>query len=294
MIQIIALYGILASTFTIGKLLLNYLPPIFLIGLRMSIAGSIILLINWMVGYKKSMSKSDILLFVVISFIHILIPYTTEFIGLETMSPACAALMYNLTPFFTAFFSYLIFNEYMTLKKWTGFLIGLMGVLYTIPHENILCYQTLNVGYFCMLASVISCSLGWTLVRKLLKKGYTSLQINGFAMLMGGLEALVVAHWFEVKPVYHWYENINFWLLFFAIIIISNFIFYNLYGLLLRQYSATLLSFVGFLTPLFTALYDFIFLGISVSPEFYVATVIVAYGIYIFYQEELRLGYIAK
>jgi len=294
MIQILILYGIIASTFTFAKMLLAYLPPIFLIGLRMTTAGFFILLTNYALGHTSSIKKSDIPLFFLISFVHIFIPYTTEFIGLQTMSPACAALMFNLMPFFTAFFSYIIFKEYMTLKKWIGFGIGFAGVMYTIPHESIFCYQTLNKGYFLMLASVMSCSLGWTLVRKLLKQGYNSLQINGAAMLMGGLEALLVAYLFEKHPVSGWYNNSNFWILFFGIIIIANFLFYNLYGFLLRKYSATLLSFIGFLTPLFTVLYDFIFLGISAGTEFYVATVIVAYGIYIFYQEELRQGYITQ
>lgn len=294
MIQVLALYGILASTFTFGKILLTYLSPIFLIGLRMTIAGSLILLINGFLGRNNRIKKSDILFFLVISLVHIFIPYTSEFMGLQTMSPACAALMFNLTPFFTAFFSYLIFKEYMTLKKWIGFAIGLLGVAYTIPKESIFCYECLNFGYFFMIVSVISSSLGWTLVRKLLQKGYSSLQINGIAMFIGGLEALSLAHFFEVQSNSAWYTNLSFWTLLFTIIIISNFLFYNLYGLLLKKYSATLLSFVGFLTPLFTALYDFIFLEISISLEFYIATIIVACGIYIFYQEELRQGYILK
>ncbi len=180
----------------------------------------------------------------------------------------------------------------MNFKKWMGFIIGLIGVFYMIPSENILCYQSLNMGYFFMLTSVISCSLGWTLVKKLLQKGYTTLQINGYAMLLGGIESLLCAHFFEEAPALGWYENTNFWILFIAIIVISNLIFYNLYGYLLHRYSATLLSFIGFVTPLFTALYDFIFLGVSIGPEFYIATAIVTYGIYIFYQEELHQGYI--
>lgn len=260
----------------------------------MVVAGSIILIVNYISGKKSYIQKKDVLFFFLLSWIHIFIPYVTEFIGLETMSPSCAALMFNLMPFFTALFSYIIFKERMTIKKWVGFLIGLIGVLYMIPRESLICYQSFNIGYLLMLVSVVSCSLGWTLVKKLLQKGYSALQINGCTMLLGGLESLIVAHYFETPPVAGWYQNIHFWILFAAIIIIANFIFYNFYGYLLHKYSATLLSFVGFLTPLFTALYDFVFLGISVGTEFYIATIIVAYGIYIFYQEELRQGYIAK
>lgn len=293
MIQIVALYLIVASTFTLGKMLLAYLPPIFLIGLRMTVAGLMILIFNYFSGQKIFLKPIHGLFFFVLSWIHIFIPYITEFIGLQTMSPSCAALIFNLMPCFTAFFSYILFKECMTIKKWIGFAISFMGVLYMIPSDNFVCYQSFNKGYILMLISVISCSLGWTLVKKMLSWGYSILQINGCAMFLGGLESLIVAHLFEASPVTGWYYNGYFWALFAAIIIIANFIFYNFYGYLLHRYSATLLSFVGFVTPLFTALYDYVFLGISVGTEFYIATIIVAYGIYIFYQEELRQGYIS-
>jgi drug/metabolite transporter (DMT)-like permease len=294
MIEILALYAIVAVTFTIGKMLLSFLPPIFLIGLRMVVAGTIILGVQYFLGRKILIAKKDLLFFIFLSIIHIFIPYTTEFIALEKITPSCAALMYNLTPCFTALFSYLLFGQYMTPKKWAGFAICLIGVWYMLPSDSFMCYTDLNGSFFLLLISVISCSLGWILFKKLLQRGYSALQVNGFAMIMGGIQALVFANYFETSPMPFWYQSLYFWVLFFGIILFANFIFYNLYGYFLHKYSATLLAFVGFLTPLFTALYDFLFLGISVSSDFYIATTIVSYGIYIFYQEELRQGYVKK
>ncbi len=294
MIEILVLYAIVAVTFTIGKILLSFLPPIFLIGLRMVVAGTIILGVQFFLGRKILIAKKDLLFFIFLSVIHIFIPYTTEFIALENITPSCAALMYNLTPCLTALFSYLLFGQYMTPKKWSGFAICLIGVWYMLPRDSFMCYTDLNGSFFLLLVSVVSSSLGWILFKKLLQRGYTAFQVNGFAMIMGGTQALVFAHYFEKSPMPFWYQNIYFWVMFFGIILFANFIFYNLYGYFLHKYSATLLAFVGFLTPLFTALYDFLFLGISVSSDFYIATMIVSYGIYIFYQEELRQGYIKK
>jgi len=143
-----------------------------------------------------------------------------------------------------------------------------------------------------MLIAVISGALGWVLIRKMLQRGYSPLHLNGFAMLVAGCIALPCS-WF-MEPYAHlpWGHMGHFLFLLMSIILVANVIFYNMYGYLLRHYSATLLSFIGFITPLYTALYDWIFLDISVGYQFYVATTIVAYGIYIFYQEELRQGYV--
>lgn len=43
MIKIIILYALFASTFSLGKILLDFAPPIFLVGIRMTIAGLVLL-----------------------------------------------------------------------------------------------------------------------------------------------------------------------------------------------------------------------------------------------------------
>ena len=74
-----------------------------------------------------------------------------------------------------------------------------------------------------------------------------------------------------------------------ALIIISNFICYNLYGFLLKRFSATFLSFAGFITPLFSAFFGWFYLGELVPATFYASATVVFAGLFIFYQEELQL-----
>jgi len=292
MIQIVGLYAVLAMSFTIGRMLLDYVPPFFLIGIRMLLAGTLILGAQYFFYGNIKIKKQDLGLFFVISIIHIFIPYVAEFIALQSIAPSCAALIFNLTPCFTALFSYFIFGEQMTMRKWIGFLIGIVGVWYMIaPTELSFCRCVVGFEYGLMLIAVMSGALGWVLIRKMLQRGYSPLHLNGFAMLVGGSMAFSCSWFFEPYAQLPWGHMGHFLFLLMSIILVANVIFYNMYGYLLRYYSATLLSFVGFITPLYTALYDWIFLDISVGYQFYVATTIVAYGIYIFYQEELRQGY---
>ena len=75
-----------------------------------------------------------------------------------------------------------------------------------------------------------------------------------------------------------------------ALIIVSNLLAYNLYGALLKRFSATFLSFAGFSTPLITAFFGWAFIHETVSWGFIGCAVIVFIGLGLFYQEELRQG----
>ncbi len=295
MILVFCLYALLASTFTIGKMLLYFLPPLFLNAVRMSLAGLLLLAGYYLFVVKKQRIKLvDWLMFGLISFIHIFIPYATEFVALQSVAPSCAALMYNLSPFFTALFSYLWFEEKMTLKKWIGFGLGFSGIMYYI-RPDFACYDlTLDMSYVLLLISVMSASLGWVTVRHFVKtRKFSILFINGIAMLLAGIESLAASRAIEGDVLLPWGHMQNFLVLLALAVLISNVLFYNLYGYLLKKYTATFLSFVGFVTPLFTALYDWLLLGNVVHFDFFITIAIVGCGIYLFYQEELQQGYIA-
>lgn len=114
---------------------------------------------------------------------------------------------------------------------------------------------------------------------------------NGFSMLLGGIGALIhsfaVENWNPV-PVTGFIPFIECAIL---LIIISNIICYNLYGHLLKKYSPTFMSFAGFTTPLFTALFGWFFLGEVVTWPFFISFLIVLFGLIIFDQEDLKQGY---
>lgn len=294
MYLILFLYAILASTFSFGKLLLQELPPIFLIAIRMIISGALVSSIWYCCYSDKKIRSADWWLFGMVIIFHILFPFLSEYIALQDISPSSACLMYNLSPFFSAIFSYFIFNEKMTPKKWLGFSIGLAGVIFFIGSQQTIDIH-LSLANLLMLFSVITSTLGWIFVRVLVKnKGYSTMLVNGLSMFIGGLLALGLSKLFE-GPINLHMEHVPYIAGLLALMIfITNILFYNLYGYLLTKYTATFLSFVGFVTPLFAAFFEWIFFGTIVDHSFFLAVSIVGCGIFIFYQEELKLGYISK
>jgi drug/metabolite transporter (DMT)-like permease len=294
MYLIIVLYALCASMFTISKWGLAYTEPIFFVAVRMILAGT--LLCGYLIarhGVSRAFFtyvKQDWFLFAQVIFFHIYLTYLCDLCALKDISSVESAVIYNLSPFIAALLSYFWFNELMTPKKWLGLLIGFAAYL---PH--LLQTGPLTASLwprFLTLIAVISSAYGWVLLRALMKKGYSPLVANGIGMFFGGLIALLTSYIAEPwapSPVTCWVPFIQATIL---IVVVANLLFYNLYGYLLKHYTATYLSFAGFMCPPFAAFLGYMFLGETFSPSLLISFVAVCIGLFIFYHEELRQGYV--
>ena len=76
--------------------------------------------------------------------------------------------------------------------------------------------------------------------------------------------------------------------------LISNILCYNLYGFMLKKFTATFVSFMGLLSPIFASINSWILLGEPPSLIVLLSTGIVSLGLFIVYQAELKQGYFLK
>lgn len=300
MFYVLLLYALFATVFTIAKTGLEYTQPFFLVGSRMLLAGLIL------VGYQAMVKKETFSFdrqtwgrLLRLSVFNIYLTNVFEFWGLKYLTSFKTCFIYSLSPFLAALFCYLLFSEKLSVKKWIGLIIGFAGF---IP---ILVYQTANeeqagqIFFFSWaeLSVVIAtvCSVyGWIVLKQLVNDNNLSpLSANGMSMLIGGVFALghslLVETWDPI-PVSNFTIYLECTCL---LILISNLICYNLYGTLLKRYSATFVSFAGLTTPLFTALFGWFFLGEIVTWPFYLSYIIVFFGLLLFDQAELRQKFAA-
>lgn len=303
MIAILILYALFGTTFILGKEAVMVVPPIFFIGIRMVLASIILLsFIKFYLRSSLTIRSKDWPWFAGIVMFHIYTAYVLEFIGLQYLTGAKACLLYNLSPFITALFSYFFFGEIMTKRKWVGLTIGFLAFLPSLmvqaPAEELSAggFGFISWPELMLIVSVTSACAGWIFMRKLTRElGYTYFFVNTVGMLGGGILALLTSYPTEIWPSYtSLILNVPFLRSLFLLILIGNIICFNLYGKLLATYSATILSFFGFVTPLFAALFGWFWLGEIVHWTFYVTVAFVAFGLYEFYQEELKQGYILK
>ena len=321
MFLIILQYLLLASTFTIGKAALDYAQPIFFVAIRMILGGGLLLVYQYFFNRKQwRLDKQDILVFVKMMFFHIAISFGCEFWALQYVSAAKVGLLWNLAPFVTALFAYHYFNEQMTSKKWIGLCIGFVGLLPALitsaPGEAVSgSWSFLSFAELVLFVAIVSGSYAWILMKELVTdKDYSPIMVNGVAMLGGGIIDLLVSFMIESPPYittvprfgahcqsfiarhlctvlsFEYAGMALFVIYLVALVLIANVVCFNLYAYLLRFYSATFVSFCGFSTPLFAALFDWLFRGEVVGMSFFVSVAIVSVGLYIFYQEELTLS----
>lgn len=288
------MYALFASSFSVGKVLLSYAQPIFITGTRMLVGGSILLAYQYWgarEGFRIVWKHRWLYLQMILFGIYI--TYILRFWALNYLPSSKTCFLYNLSPFLSSLYLYLLFGERMSKRQWVGLIIGFLGLIpiliATTPQEELF-GEFLFVSWpeLVILLSVATHSYSWIVMRKMVRyKSYSPIMINGLSMACGGLLALITSLIVEgTPPLITDVAPFVGWLMF--VVIVSNIICYNMYGSLLKRYSPTFLSFAGFLAPIFAGFYGWAFLNETITWHFYVSNIIVFIGLYIFYQEELK------
>jgi drug/metabolite transporter (DMT)-like permease len=211
------------------------------------------------------------------------------------MVSAKACLIYSLSPFLAAAVAYFLLKEVLSVKKWLGLCIGFMGLIPIFMTQSAVEQTTGDIGFISMaevaLLIAVFCSVyGWTLLKKLINEyHYSPLLANGVSMVLGGTLALLHSYFsgetwapVPVTALGPFLKN-TLWMC-----LISNIICYNLYGYLLKHYSATFMAFAGLVTPFFASLFGWYFLDEIITWHYFASIFVFSIGLTIFYLEELK------
>ena len=304
-VLVIIMHAALATIFPIGRAVAPYVQPIFFTAVRMFVSGIILLMYQYFTNKKKGLkpfqcSKKLLFPLFMLAFFSIYLTNVFEFWALQFIPSAKASFIYSISPFCAAILSYFFFTETFTLKKFFGMAIGFMGFILMLLHDAPAEIHMGGIGFIswgelALLIAAISTAYGWIIMRKLIRTTHcTSIEANGISMVLGGFFALIPSFVFETWDPIPFTNGYLFLGYIILAILFSCLIGYTLYGILLKQYTSTFLSFAGFIEPLCAAIYGWIFLGEIVTGYFFLSVGIVFIGLYMFYIEELKQGYIVK
>ena len=251
MIYLMLLYSL--STLPLTKALLIYMQPFFLVGLRMSCAGTLLL------GYMRlkgslNVSKAQYGVYAKIIMFAVFVPYVLRYYGLHYGAALRADLLYNVGPLVTYFLAPCWTPEKIQWPRTCALLLGCIGmVLFLDTSLTAYCAAPLTWADGALIGSSISFCYGWAMIRTLVvDKAYAPALVNGVAMTGGGMLALLACVGIESAP----YTTVkgDYWVpLLLAVVLISNVVAHNLYAILLRSYSLTLLQMGYWVSPVMVA-----------------------------------------
>ncbi|MCL5876126.1 MAG: DMT family transporter [Candidatus Dependentiae bacterium] len=291
---IILMYALFATTFPVGQYALRLTTPLLLNTIRMLLAGTILLTASLISERQQRLSKGDWWQFVFLSFFYIYLAFVPELWAQQYLTPLTVNVMYSATPLIALIFEKILFNRPLTASKIAALGFGFIGMipLFCIQAtEGVLLVSPIRfLPELVLLIGIISTCYAWFLVKDLNTLGYGLLFINGLSMLVGGTMSLlhfVVVAGFDTTLLFNAF-NIQCLACIIGLILASNIIGYPLYGFLLRFYSVSFLSFAGFLTPLFGALYAWL-LGIEpLTWHHFLAGICITFGLAILYRENKK------
>jgi drug/metabolite transporter (DMT)-like permease len=294
MIPVILLYALFASLFGLSKATLEHCEPIFLIGSRMAFAGVLLVTHQWFFNRRMFMSipRKAWFDFACLGVIAIYLTNVCEIWGIQRMASAKACFIYSVSPFLSGLLSYILFREVLSKRKWLGMLVGFIGLIPLQLHslQTGLTEGSTWLGEFALLTAVVTSVYGWILLKQIVTRyGQSLLLANGFAMFIGGslalLHSFVSGETWSPVPVS---DMDQFLMNTLAMCLISNIVCYNLYGYLLKRYSATFMSFAGLITPLFASLFGWFFLDEHLTWHFVISFLLFVFGLSLYHRDELE------
>ncbi|WP_317856207.1 DMT family transporter [Chakrabartyella piscis] len=172
-----------ASAFPMTKVAQAHFTPIPLAFVRCTVASTVLLIAGF-INKIKIPKKKDIPLFLMTGaggFGVYMIAFNT---GLLTITAATSSIIIAITPIITAAVGTVVYKEKIKPLGWVAIASAFIGVLVLLLWDGIL---SLNIGTLLTLFAAFVFSAYHLVSRKLLQRGYTSLEITTYSIFFGAL-----------------------------------------------------------------------------------------------------------
>lgn len=291
------LYGLLGP---LNKIAIAKVPFDLYVGMKLTVAGSFLLFYHTLIK-RRSLHLASNQWFYYLQMIvcGAIGAQYLKYWGLQYVTASKAAFLFNSSPFFVAFFSWLRWREKLSFVQWLGLSIsflGLIPILLTTSslEEMIGMFGVFSLPECAIIAAAAFHAISFTAKRLVVHAdGYASARVNGIYLLAGGIWSL--GSWCIAGAPYAegtlmtglGYATFT---TFVGKVICSSLTLY-----LLRYYSATFLSFMEYWYPLCVAFWSWLLWGELLSYHYWASAGIVLCGQLIFYcskdRVECKSGY---
>jgi drug/metabolite transporter (DMT)-like permease len=275
-----------ASSFPVGAIITNELPPAVLMFIRFLLAA---LLFSPLVLHKhgiKVPNLKHLLRYAVLSAL-LTAFFWCMFESLRYTSVVNTGALYTLVPAFTAISAYLINKEIINNYRILGLLVGTIGALWIVFRGNIdhLLGVQLNYGDLIFILGCISLSLYNPMIRRLhtnepmMVLTFWILTIGSIWLLLLSIRDIPQIDWKHID------DSVYLWTIYLAVF--STLITFFIINFSTIKIGATKVAAYGFLMPFFVILISLI-VGLEKFEVILLPGILLILGSVIFIQFEMR------
>ena len=271
--------SLMGSSFAVGKIGLEHVSPLLLVGIRFTIAGSLMALFVKLFRRKHPKTASEWLHIFLIGFFQTAGVMGCIFLSLRTITAGESAILTFTNPLLVVLFGTLALGIRYRIVQWGGVLLGFFGVFITMGSQ-----VNIEVGTIFGFGSAISWAIGTLLIKQWGIRLDTWV-LTAYQMLFGGLILLVASSLLETPALAINPESlfIIFWLS-----IPASIIQFAIWFFLLQNGNPGKVSAFLFLAPFFGVLTGWLILGEQVGISLAIGGALIFLGIFLVNWPEKR------
>ncbi|MEH7223480.1 DMT family transporter [Bacillus sp. JJ1566] len=190
---VLATTALMGSSFAVGKIGLEYVSPLLLVGLRFTIAGILMALFIRNKPHPKQLL--DWVRIFTIGFFQTAGVMGCIFLSLRTITAGESSILTFSNPLLVVILSTVFLGIRYRIFHWIGVIVGFVGVFITLGfHLN------LEIGIILGLGSSISWSIGTVLIKKWGQR-FNIWVLTAYQMLFGGILLLLMSFTLESPAI---------------------------------------------------------------------------------------------
>ncbi|MEK3988789.1 MULTISPECIES: DMT family transporter [Robertmurraya] len=259
------------------KILVTYFPPVFIQGVRVFLAGLVVIVVLILSKRFERISRKNALGIFVVALFGVFGHHLFLALGLTLTTGSNTGLILGLVPLFTSIFAMIFLKELLTFFKVIGILSALSGVYFIILKGNGP-VSGFSLGDLYIFGAVITQAISFIVIKKL-TTNLDSRQMTGIMLIFGALMMFGFSLWIEPVEISQFQQPMYVWLVLLASAVFATGLGHMLYNYAIQQLGAGSTAIFINLTPFFSLLGSALFLGEKIVLEQLIGFVLIVIGV---------------
>jgi len=260
------------------KVLVEFFDPITITAFRILTAGSVVMLLVIFNKELRKMNKQEWVYIFIASITGVFGHHLFLAVGLAHTSASNAGLILGLVPLMTTLFASLFLKDRLTINKLFGITLGFLGVLFIVLNGSGK-LSAISKGDIYIFLSVISQALSFIVI-KIGTKTISSRLMTGTMFLIGSSFLFVSS--FVLEPTGFsklQLGTLGVWVVFILSAVLATALGHSFYNKTIQHLGPGETAIFINLTPFFSLVGAFIFLGEKISPLQIIGFFFILFGV---------------